>query len=78
MIMEKFNIIRLSKTYNDVFSKYSFENIISNTNIVKEWYNNIVNDTANHPIIVKAIEDQIEVSDEICIELKIEMKELFI
>ena len=55
--MEKFNIIRLSKTYNDVFSKYSFENIISNTNIVKEWYNNIVNDTANHPIIVKAIED---------------------
>ena len=38
----------------------------------------MINDTANHPIIVKAIEDQIEVSDEICIELKIEMKEFVI
>ena len=56
-------------------SKYSFENIISNTNIVNEWHNKIVNDTANHPIIIEAIEDQIEDSDEMYIELKTEMKD---
>ena len=60
------------------FSKYSFENNISNTNIVNEWYNKIVNDTANHPIIIEAIEDQIEDLDEMYIELKIKMKELFL
>ena len=59
-------------------SKYGFENNISNTNIVKEWYTKIVNDIANHPIILEAIEDQIEVSDEMYIELKIKIKEIFI
>ena len=59
-------------------SKYSFENIISNTNIVNEWHNKIVNDIANHPIIIEAIEDQIEDSDEMYIKLKIEMKDFFI
>ena len=56
-------------------SKYSFENIISNTNIVNECHNKIVNDTANHPIIIEAIEDQIEDSDEMYTELKTEMKD---
>ena len=59
-------------------SKYGFENNISNTNIVKEWYTKIANDTADHPIILEAIEDQIEVSDEMYIELKIKIKECFI
>ena len=59
-------------------SKYSFENNISKTNIVKELYYKIVNDTANHPIILEAIEDQIEVLDEKYIELKIEIKEIVI
>ena len=59
-------------------SKYGFENNISNTNIVKEWYTEIVNDTTNHPIILEAIEDQIEVSYEMYIELKIKIKEICI
>ena len=59
-------------------SKYSFENNISNTNIVKELYDKIVNETAYHPIILEVIEEQIEVSNEMYIELKIEMKEFVI
>ena len=79
MILNQFNIILLSKKNKLTFvSKYSFENNISKTNIVKELYYKIVNDTANYPIILEAIEDQIEVLDEKYIELKIEIKEIVI
>ena len=45
---------------------------------MKQWYTNIISDKANWPIVLEAIEAQINVSDDLYIKLKPEMKKLFI
>ena len=57
--------------------KYCREHKISNQKIVKEWYTDIIKDKINWPIVLEAIEAQINISDEFYIKLKPEMKKIF-
>ena len=45
---------------------------------MREWYTNIVSDKGNWPILLDAIEQQIDLSDSLHIKLKEEMKNDFI
>ena len=60
-----------------LISKYCKEHKILNHKIVKEWYKNIIEDKVNHPIVIEAIEAQMDLSDEFYIKLKSEMKKVF-
>ena len=51
---------------------------ILNKKIVKQWYIDIILDKVNWPIVLEAIEAQINVSDDLYIKLKPEMKKVFI
>ena len=58
--------------------KYCREHKISNKTIVKEWYTDIIKDKINWPIVLEAVDAQINISDELYIKLKPEMKKIFI
>ena len=49
---------------------YCSEFKISNKKIVKQWYTDIISDKGNWPIVLEAIEVQINLSDELYIKLK--------
>ena len=57
--------------------KYCEAHKISNQKIVKQWYTDIIEDKINHPIVLEAIEAQMNVSDKFYIKLKSEMKKVF-
>ena len=58
--------------------KYCREYKILNQKIVKEWYTEIISDKINWPIVLEAIEEQINNSDDFDLKLKPEMKKVFI
>ena len=51
---------------------------IKEKNIVKKWYTDIIADKGNWPILLEAIETQIALSENLYIQLKSEMKKVFI
>ena len=58
--------------------KYCSEFKILNKKIVKQWYTDNILDKVNWPIVLEAIEAQINELDDLYIKLKPEMKKVFI
>ena len=64
----------VKKHKNTFIRGYCKEFKITNKKFVKEWYIIIVSDEGNWPILLDAIEQQMELSDSLHIKLKEEMK----
>ena len=64
----------VKKHKNTCIEGYCDDNNIFNKSIVKEWYVKIVKDVDNWRIIIDAIEQQMELSDNLNIKLKETMK----
>ena len=64
----------VKKHKNTFIRGYCKEFKITNKKFVKEWYIRIVSDVGNWPILLDAIEQHMELSDNLHIKLKEEMK----